>query len=237
MDLNLVNGLMNDLKEKVFVQDFMKELAKYLENIPKKDINIEEKPIVEQILSKKKVTRGNENAIRFKADEVIIKYAEENFNNEAMYFVKDNKRTYWRHNARHYDNDVYAILKVKNGKIEQITINKKDMPKEARVNDVLTIENDRYVANKVATQELREEIKNMAKEIIEKQNKILGKHRKEGHLYMVTDELDEHRFLLDITDNLETEFEEIDFPKDLLEKATQGTIFKYINGKYEYYNK
>ena len=76
----------------------------------------------------------------------------------------------------------------------------------------------------------------MANEIIEKQNKNLSKHRKEGHLYMVTEELKESRFLLDTTESTGTEFEEVDFPKDLLEKATQGTIFMYTNGTYEYYN-
>jgi len=232
LDLDLVNGLIRDLKEKMLVQDFIKDLSKYIE----KNLSVKEMPIVEQILNEKAVTRGNENAIRFKADEVITQYARENFGSETMYFVKDNKKTYWMHNSRHYDDSAYSVLKIANGKMEEIAIDKKDMPKEISVNDVFRLKDDKYIIDKISTNELQTAIKNMANEVIEKQNRNLSKHRKEGHLYMVTDELRESRFLLDITEGAETEFEEVDFPKDLLEKATQGSIFIYTNGTYEYYN-
>ena len=232
MDLDLVNGLIRDLKEKMLVQDFIKDLSKYIE----KNLSVKEMPIVEQILNEKAVTRGNENAIRFKTDEVIIQYARENFGSETMYFVKDNKKTYWMHNSRHYDDSAYPVLKIANGEMKEIAVDKKDMPKEISVNDVFRLKDDKYIIDKISTNELQTAIKNMANEVIEKQNRNLSKHRKEGHLYMVTDELRESRFLLDITEGAETEFEEVDFPKDLLEKATQGTIFMYTNGTYEYYN-
>ena len=232
MDLDLVNGLIRDLKEKMLVQDFTKDLSKYIE----KNLSVKEMPIVEQILNEKAVTRGNENAIRFKADEVITQYARENFGSETMYFVKDNKKTYWMHNSRHYDDSAYPVLKIANGEMKEIAVDKKDMPKEISVNDVFRLKDDKYIIDKISTNELQTAIKNMANEVIEKQNRNLSKHRKEGHLYMVTDELRESRFLLDITEGAETEFEEVDFPKDLLEKATQGTIFMYTNGTYEYYN-
>ena len=76
----------------------------------------------------------------------------------------------------------------------------------------------------------------MAKEILNKQNINLAKHRKEGHLYMITEELGDNRFLWDLTDAPKTEFEEVDISKDLLDKATEGVVLKYINGKYEYYS-
>lgn len=233
MDLDLVNGLIRDLKEKMLVQDFIKDLSKYIE----KNLSVKEMPIVEQILNEKAVTRGNENAIRFKADEVITQYARENFGSETMYFVKDNKKTYWMHNSRHYDDSAYSVLKIANGKMEEIAIDKKDMPKEISVNDVFRLKDDKYIIDKISTNELQTAIKNMANEVIEKQNRNLSKHRKEGHLYMVTDELRESRFLLDITEGAKTEFEEVDFPKDLLEEATQGSIFIYTNGIYEYYKR
>jgi len=232
LDLDLVNGLIRDLKEKMLVQDFTKDLSKYIE----KNLSVKEMPIVEQILKEKAITRGNENAIRFKADEVITQYARENFGSETMYFVKDNKKTYWMHNARHYDDSAYSVLKIANGEMKEIAVDKKDMPKEISVNDVFRLKDDKYIIDKISTNELQTAIKNMANEVIEKQNRNLSKHRKEGHLYMVTEELKESRFLLDTTESTGTEFEEVDFPKDLLEKATQGTIFMYTNGTYEYYN-
>ena len=193
-------------------------------------------PIIEDILSKNNVTTGNENSIRWKFDDVILEYAEQNFSNESMYFVKDSKKTYWSNNKEHYNNNVYTVLKVENNKIEEIEINKKDMPSNIGVNDVFTINNDKYVINNRATEELQEKIINMAKEIIDKQNAKLDSYRKEGHLYMVSEELGNNRFLWDLTDAPKFEFEEVAIPKDVLDIATEGSVLKYTNGTYEYYS-
>lgn len=53
---------------------------------------------------------------------------------------------------------------------------------------------------------------------------------------MVSEELDNNRFLWDLTDAPKFEFEEVDIPKDLLERATEGSVLKYTNGTYEYYS-
>ncbi len=193
-------------------------------------------PIIEDILSKNNVTTGNENSIRWKFDDVILEYARQNFSNDSMYFVQDSKKTYWSNNQQHYNNNVYTVLKVENNQIEEIEISKKDMPKDIGVNDVFKIKEDKYVIDNLATEELQEELINMAKEIIDKQNEKLDSYRKEGHLYMVSEELGNNRFLCDLTDKLEFEFEEVDIPEDLLDKATEGSVLKYTNGTYEYYS-
>ena len=193
-------------------------------------------PIIEDILSKNNVTTGNENSIRWKLNDVILEYAKQNFNNEPIYFVQDSKTTYWENNEEHYNNNVFSVLKVENNKIEKIEISKKDMPKSIGVNDVFTLKEGEYVANKLATEDLQKEIKNMAEEIISKQNAKLDSYRKEGHLYMVSEELGDNRFLWDLTDAPNFEFEEVDIPKDLLDRATEGSVLKYTNGTYEYYS-
>ncbi len=193
-------------------------------------------PIIEDILSKNNVTTGNENSIRWKINDVILEYAKQNFNNEPIYFVQDSKTTYWENNEEHYNNNVFSVLKVENNKIEKIEISKKDMPKSIGVNDVFTLKEGEYVANKLATEDLQKEIKNMAEEIISKQNEKLDSYRKEGHLYMVSEELGDNRFLWDLTDAPNFEFEEVDIPKDLLDRATEGSVLKYTNGTYEYYS-
>lgn len=193
-------------------------------------------PIIEDILSKNNVTTGNENSIRWKINDVILEYAKQNFNNEPIYFVQDSKTTYWENNEEHYNNNVFSVLKVENNKIEKIEISKKDMPKSIGVNDVFTLKEGEYVANKLAAEDLQKEIKNMAEEIISKQNAKLDSYRKEGHLYMVSEELGDNRFLWDLTDAPNFEFEEVDIPKDLLDRATEGSVLKYTNGTYEYYS-
>ena len=193
-------------------------------------------PIIEDILSKNNVTTGNENSIRSKFNGVILEYAKQNFKNESMYFVQDSKKTYWENNKEKYNNDFYSVLKVENNEIEKIEISKKDMPTNIGVNDVFRIKDGEYIIDKLATEELQKEIKNMAEEIIDKQNKKLDSYRKEGHLYMVSEELGNNRFLYDLTDLPDFEFEEVNIPKDLLDVATEGSVLKYTNGIYEYYS-
>ena len=125
---------------------------------------------------------------------------------------------------------------MENNQIEEIEISKKDMPKDIGVNDVFRIKEDKYIIDNFATEELQKEIKNMAEEIIDKQNAKLDSYRKEGHLYMVSEELGNNLFLWDLTDAPEYEFEEVDIPKDLLDKVAEGSVLKYTNGTYEYYS-
>lgn len=217
------------------MQDFINELSNYLEN--NLDCKNGELPIIENILSKNKVTTGNENSIRWNLDEVLLKYAKQNFSNDIMYFVSDNKKIYWKNNKKYYNYDVYTILKVENNKIEEIEINKKNVPKDIRINDVFRIENNNYyIVDDIATKDVKEEITNMAKEIIDKQNANLNEYRKEGHLYLVREEIGKNRFLKDLNEDEKFEFEEVDIPKDLLDKVTEGSVLKFTNGRYEYYS-
>lgn len=216
------------------MQNFIDELSNYLEN--HLDCKGEKVPIIDDILSKNNVTTGNENSIRLNLNKVILKYVDQKFINNSMYFVKDSKKTYWSNNKKHYNNNVYAVLKVENNKIEEIEISKNDMPKNIGVNDAFRVENGKYVIDSTATCELQEKINNMAKEIIDKQNAKLNEYRKEGHLYMVTEELGNNRFLWDLTDAPKAEFEEVEIPKEILNKATEGIVLKYTNGRYEYYS-
>lgn len=64
----------------------------------------------------------------------------------------------------------------------------------------------------------------------------LQDYRKEGHLYLVTEDRDGKVYLWDLTDRPKDEIEEKDFPQELLGKATEGSVFKYTNGTYEFYS-
>lgn len=59
---------------------------------------------------------------------------------------------------------------------------------------------------------------------------------KEGHLYLVTEDRNGKVFLWDLTDKPKNEFEETNFPQNLLSLATEGTVFQYKNGTYEFYS-
>ena len=184
-------------------------------------------PIIEDILSKNNVTTGNENVIRWKFDDVVLEYAKQNFNNESMYFVKDSKKIYWSNNEKHYNNNVCSVLKVENNKVDEIEISKKNMPENIGVNDVFREKGGKFIVDDFATAELQEKIKCMAEGIINKQNANIESYRKEGHLYMVSEELGNNRFLWDLTDVPKFEFEEVDIPKDLLGKAVEGSVLRF----------
>ncbi len=230
MNLDLVNDILKGIKENDFVQDFINDLTSYLEN------KNEEKPILEEILSKNNITTANENSIRWKMDDVILDYAKENFKDETMYLVNDNKKIVWKNNKKDYNNDILSIWKVENNKIEEIGLEKSKLKEKLSINDVFKIENDEAIIDKIATKELKDKILEMANEIIEKQNNNLSNYKKEGHLYVVKEEIGNNRFLKDITEDKNTEFEEVDIPKEILDKAVEGSVLKYTNGKYEYFS-
>lgn len=212
----------------------MKELSQHLGKKTSEDRL--DMPIIEDILSKNNVTTGNENVIRWKFDDVVLEYAKQNFNNESMYFVKDSKKIYWSNNEKHYNNNVCSVLKVENNKVDEIEISKKNMPENIGVNDVFREKGGKFIVDDFATAELQEKIKCMAEGIINKQNANIESYRKEGHLYMVSEELGNNRFLCDLTDVPKFEFEEVDIPKDLLGKAVEGSVLRFTNGTYEYYS-
>ncbi len=238
LNLDSLNIFIGRRKQTENGKSFSKELLDYLENTKeiKQNNQNEERPIINQIISNNNLTTGNKNSIIWNENNLILEYAKENFNNKAMYFVKDNKKIYWLKNKKHYNNDIYSVLKVENNKIVEVEMRKEDMPREIRINDVFQMEDDKYVFDSISTKELKEEITKMAEKIIDKQNKNLEKYRKEGHLYVITEEIGNNRFLKDLSNSSKTEFEEVDIPRDLLDKATEGMVLKYNNGKYEYYS-
>ena len=81
---------------------------------------------------------------------------------------------------------------------------------------------------------IKKQIKQIANEIINNQNQKLKNFRKEGHLYMVEEDIDNRIYLKDLTASSKKVLEEVEFSKELLNKATEGAIFKYTNGKYEF---
>lgn len=75
---------------------------------------------------------------------------------------------------------------------------------------------------------------NIKEDMLEKRE--LNQYRKEGHLYLVTEDRDNKVYLWDITDKPENEIEEKDFPEKLLNIAKEGSVFRYEDGEYKFYS-
>ena len=69
-----------------------------------------------------------------------------------------------------------------------------------------------------------------------KQNQELQEDRKEGHLYLVTEDRNGEVYLWDFTDKPGHEFKEIITSEELLKVAKEGAMLQYKNGKYELYS-
>lgn len=229
MDLDFFNNLSNTLKENESVQDFIKDLGNFLEQSETSKVlnRRNEVRILEQIKAKKNLSIISENEIRNKRSEILRNYANETRDKGSMYFVVNKSEK----------EDSYIIFKFENNKKSIIELTENQLPVEAGVNSVLRIKDEEYILDEKATEDIINQITEMANDILDKQNKELSKYRKEGHLYIVQEDVHDRIYLLDLTDKSNYVVEEVDFPKELINQATEGTVFKYINGEYCFYSR
>lgn len=118
--------------------------------------------------------------------------------------------------------------------IEQKEINKNNLPTDVTVNSVMEVENGEFILDRATTSSVKNEIINRANKIIEEQNRKIENYKKEGHTYLVTEDLRGRVFLWDSTEKPKFEIEDVNFPEELKDKAKEGNSFLYKNGKYEY---
>ncbi len=77
----------------------------------------------------------------------------------------------------------------------------------------------------------------MKEEKLSEKRKLVEEYRKEGHIYLVTEDRGNKIYLWDYTDKPDYEVEEFELPEETLKIAHEGTMLKYENGKYELYSK
>lgn len=238
MNLDLLNNIRKETKETNLVQNFIKELSEFIgkEKINLKEQTQEQLPILEKILSKRKACIGNENEIIKNKNNIIKEYANETASKGTMYMIEKKGVIHWKNNIRYKNNELYSVLKVENNKIKKIQLPKKELPEGVRINSIYRKQNERYILDNEATKEIEQRITKMAKEILDKQDETLNSYRKEGHLYMVEEKINNSCFLLDLTDLPEYEFEEIDLSGELLGEVKTGSVLIYSDGEYRYYS-
>ncbi len=212
----------------------MSELSNYLKG--NLGLTKEEKPIVDEFLANNILTDTSKNAIIDGEIGMVLECANSKFQNQEMYFVKDTKVPYWRDNVRQYDESSFSVLKVQNGQIEKVAVPKELLPEISCINKVFTKENGKYVYEKEASLYLQDALKYLTESVATKQELYLGAQRKEGHLYLVTEELGNNRCLWDLTGKPKNDFEEVCIPKNILDVANEGAVLKFNNGKYEFYS-
>ncbi len=93
----------------------------------------------------------------------------------------------------------------------------KDVVKEIQKNDIV--------------EKLMSELSNFLEN-----NQEINQNRKEGHLYLVTEDRNGEVYLWDFTEKPEHEFKEVFTSKELIDVAKEGAMLQFKDGKYELYS-
>ena len=179
--------------------------------------------MVQKILDGRTLTTKYRDKINIQRHDIITNYSKENSEQGEFYYVY----------SKGADN-TYGVVMHKNEESgSDIWIKESQLPKGAVVDSVLRVKNGMFVLDKDATEEIQEELIEMINRLLEEQANKLESQRVEGHIYEFIEKAGNTVELTDVTNNTGECFEEIDFPRELSDKATQGTMFQYVNGEYQ----
>jgi len=222
LNLDLFNNLINKTKENNLIQSFIKELGEFLENnLCNNERN--EESLVQTILDGRTLTTRYRDKINMERHDIVKEYSKEH-EEEGEFFYVYNKRS---------DNS-YGLVGHKKGEDgNNIGVKESELPEGAGVDCVLRLKNGEFELDKVATEEIQEELTEMINRLLEEQERTLEEKRIEGHVYEFVEEATNMVVLTDVTSDTGECFEEINFPRELLSLARDGSMFKYESGEYE----
>ena len=227
MSLDFLNNLKENLSKNETlsnladgIQDFITEVSDRLNN------SNEELDIVSKITSERKSSLASENSIMKARDETLKEYAKNTMEKGDLYFVFNKVK----------GTDDYRVIQMSENTDKTVTINSKDLPTNCELNQVMRLNNGKLEVDAVGTEEVLNTIYKKADDILDRQDKKLRDYRQEGHIYTVTEDNNNRIFLWDTTAKPDFEIEEVNFPKDLLQEAKEGSKFIYTNGNYEKVN-
>lgn len=139
-------------------------------------------------------------------------------------------------NVKDFINELSKFLEEKDNREISAEIKRRNKTSLISENRMIKEENEIRKKYKNQPEKIKQEIIKMTNRILREQNERLSENRREGHLYMVEEDVNERIYLVDLSSNKGSVFEEVDFPKSLIGQATEGVIFKYENGEYCFYS-
>jgi len=205
-------------------ENFIEKLHEFLENTTSKLFPKTNSEAPKQSEDEVEVSIISDNIIRNKRSELLKEYSKLTSNLGALYFIF----------KKLDDKKCYTVFKIEDGKKSTIKIHENELPEDTKINSIFRMTEGKYILDDDATKKIQEELNKITNEVLEKQENRLNNYRKEGHLYRVEENVNGKIYLWDITEKSKTVIEELEFPKELIDKATEGAVFKYVNGKYEF---
>lgn len=225
MNLDLFNNLSKNVKENEEIRTFTKELGEFLEKNSPKNNERNQTSLLQKIQDEKRVTVSYIDKMNIERSNILNNYAKETSENGVMYYIY----------SKSSKEDMYNLCICEEEKRHEIIqVKENDLPNGAGVDSVLRIKNEKYILDIDATENILKQMQKMIDELLEEQLQMLNQNRMEGHSYEIIEVSGDRVWLKDTSSNSAKTFEEIDFSKEDLVNATEGAIFKYMNGKYHY---
>lgn len=236
MDLEIFNNLINNVKESDFIQDFVKELTKFLEK------NNENNMLNESNKYSKYWDYQNFMEDNVAATIAISKWSADNRYCDELSEVIDNsilelsqkegvlyRKKYMPKGPA--DNKTYSVDKFENGRIEHLTLEEHKVPKGFDNQDIIfQYKDDGSIKVRM---DLKDEAVKLASQNTEylkiKENEMSSDYKREGHIYKAV-ENDGYVFLKDLTEKRDYVFEDIDFVVDCYQGDGE---YQVIDGKYK----
>ena len=234
MNLDLVNNIVNDVKNNKIVQNFIKELQNYLENNISKNnyINAEKEdiPLVNPTHNGNKIIAKYRDKMYIERSHILNNYAKQTLEKGQMYYIYDK-------NSKMLDG--YNICICEEGKSHDIIeVDKNELPNGAKIGSVLRKRGNKFDLDEEATNEISQEIYSMKEKLLKEQTEFLKSKRIEGHIYEMSENSGDRVWLYDITNKNQQGIEgveEIDFPPELLNDGKEGNLYIFKDGEYQKY--
>ena len=225
MALDFFNKLKENLSKNEILSNISDGINEFITDVADRlnDKNSEEIDIVSKIISNRKTSIASETSIIQARDEILANYAQNTKEKGDLFFVFNKVK----------GTDEYRIIQMGENTNKTITVEKSKLPNDTKLNYVMRLENRKYTLDTEGTNEIINKIYKKAEEILNRQDEKLDEYRKEGHVYVVSEDINNRIFLWDTTDKPDFEIEEVNFPTELLSEAKEGNKFIYKNGKYE----
>jgi len=236
LNLEFFNNLINNVKESDFVQNFMNELANFLENNIKLNVsnqstkysqywdcqNFMEDSVAASIgISRWSADVRYHDELNKAIEDSILKLSE----SEGVLYRKQfmpNGPT---------NNPTYRVDKFEDGKIEHLILTGDKVPNGFDNEDIIF----QYKADGSAKvrMDLKEKAVQLASEnaeyLKEKEKKMTSDYKREGHIYKAV-ENDGYIFLKDLTEKRDYVLEDIDFVVDCYQGEGE---YQVVNGEYK----
>lgn len=225
MSLDFFNNLKENLSNNEVIsnitegiQDFLTEVSDRLNSNENNNLDI-----VSEITTARTTSLSSENSIMKARDEILREYAKNTTDKGDLYFIFNKIK----------DSDDYRVIQMGKDIDTTLKVNVNELPEGSGLNQVMRLKDGIFELDEIGTENVLNKIYKKAEEILDRQDRELQEYRKEGHIYVVTEDINNRIFLWDTTSKPDFEIEEVNFPRQLLNEAKEGNKFIYKNGEYE----